>query len=114
MNDRNVGAFSFWKFPVENPPASIKKTAPSDQTFAVYQNPVNGYASMLVTLDRPDDISIELYDLLGRKVMTVVEDSLAAGSYKIPFALEPSFNRVLIARLRTSDRMESVQVLVAH
>jgi len=114
VNERGIGAFSFWRFPIESPQASVRSAAFSEETFAVYPNPITNYATFIISLEKDDNITIELFDLLGRKVKTVVEESLAAGTYKIPFEVESSFNRAMIARLRTSDGLRSVQVMIVR
>jgi serine protease AprX len=114
VNERGIGAFSFWRFPIDSPTASVKPIASSEEHFAVYPNPASNYASFIITLEKPDDVTIELYDLLGRKVKTVVEESLAAGTYKIPFQIENYFAQAMIARLRTSDGLQSLQVMTSR
>ncbi len=113
VNERGVGAFAFWHFPLEAP-ATVALKSESREQFAVYPNPVSAEAVFNITLTSDDEITIELYDLLGRKVTTIMESSLAAGSYKIPFFIEPSFPRMMIAHMRSSEGVRSLQVVLAR
>lgn len=113
VNERGVGAFSFWNFPLEAP-ASVAFRSESEEQFAVYPNPAITEAAFNITLTADDDISIELHDLLGRKITTIMESRLAAGSYKIPFVIEPTFSRVMIAHLRSSQGVKSLQFVTAR
>lgn len=46
-----------------------------------YPNPFNPQTIIKFSLAKRDDVRLDVYNLLGRKVRTLVEDQLAAGSY---------------------------------
>lgn len=48
-----------------------------------YPNPFNPTTSIQFALDAPRDVELAVYDVLGRRVATLVNDRLAAGTYKV-------------------------------
>lgn len=114
LNERGIGAFSFWRFPIDMPAASVSTFEAASRGFALFPNPATKHSTFTFSLDRDDHVSIELFDVLGRKISTVLDESFAAGTYKIPVDVTSSSKRVMIARLRTSDRLESLQFMVSR
>ncbi|MDR8391075.1 T9SS type A sorting domain-containing protein [Aliifodinibius sp. S!AR15-10] len=50
-----------------------------------YPNPFNPSTTIRYAIPRPLQVTLEVYDLLGQKVATLVDKQQSAGSYKIPF-----------------------------
>lgn len=113
VNERGAGAFSFWHFPIQGPAGVERTDIQVAEGFAVYPNPANRFSTFALTLDRDDEVTIELYDLLGRKLSTVLHEPLAAGSYNIPFIIERS-DQALIARLTTSELSRSLKFITTQ
>jgi hypothetical protein len=51
----------------------------------IFPNPFNGYASILVGLPEATDLKVNIYDVLGRKVSTLVYGPYSEGYHKIKF-----------------------------
>ena len=47
-----------------------------------YPNPFNGVSNFGFTISEPADVSLVIYDILGRKVGTLVNERLAPGTYR--------------------------------
>ncbi len=62
-----------------------------------YPNPTRGEASVVFTLEAPEDVSLTLYDLLGREVAVVAEGRREAGRH--------------VARVHTADLPSGVYLL---
>jgi hypothetical protein len=52
------------------------------QVAAVHPNPFNSGTTIEVQLDRPGPVSITIYDILGRRVRTIVDDIVARGTHQ--------------------------------
>jgi predicted acyl esterase len=50
-----------------------------------YPNPFNSSTTILFTLDRPMTVSLEVYDILGRRVAMLLHEDLPGGRYTVPF-----------------------------
>lgn len=50
-----------------------------------YPNPSNSKTKIRFGISRPGKVKLELYDIIGRKVMTIVEKYFEAGYYEIDF-----------------------------
>ena len=53
-----------------------------------YPNPCHSVTSIEFSLKRGGDISINLYDLSGRKIMTIVDEFMHPDNYKVTVSLE--------------------------
>jgi len=53
--------------------------------FQNYPNPFNNETTISFSLKEPDNIKLEVHDILGRKVSTLVDGYLQAGNHKINF-----------------------------
>lgn len=50
-----------------------------------YPNPFNPATTIEFELSAPDNVTLEVFDIVGRKVATLVNEHLAAGSYTVKF-----------------------------
>jgi hypothetical protein len=51
-----------------------------------YPNPFNPNTTIEYTLAKREKVTIDIYNLLGEKVLTLVNQFQAAGKYTVPFA----------------------------
>ncbi len=62
---------------------------PNDfQLLQNYPNPFNSSTTILFTLDRPMTVSLEVYDILGRRVAKLLYEDLPGGRYTVPFVAD--------------------------
>lgn len=52
-----------------------------------YPNPFNPETIILYTLSATSDVSLKIYDVLGRVVATLVDHQQSAGMYRVPFSI---------------------------
>ena len=50
-----------------------------------YPNPFNPSTEIEFSIKKAGDVSLKVYDLLGREVRTLVDEDMAAGTYKVRF-----------------------------
>jgi hypothetical protein len=84
-----VSSFSEFAFGSSTNPlsADINKSA-SPQTFKLeqnYPNPFNPTTVIAYQLPTSSDVRLEVFDMLGRSVSTLVRATQSAGTYRVPF-----------------------------
>lgn len=67
-----------------------------------YPNPFNPTTTINYAIARPGEVRLEVFDLLGRKVSTLVNSNRVAGSYTVNFNASGLSSGVYIYRLQTS------------
>lgn len=50
----------------------------------VYPNPLSQHSNIRFTLEQTADVSAEIYDTLGRKIQSIANTTMDAGTYEIP------------------------------
>jgi hypothetical protein len=70
-----------------------------------YPNPFNPQTSIRFGLPAEDRVRIDIYDVLGRKVMTLTDQRYQAGFHSVQFNGQSMSSGVYFYRLITSDRV---------
>jgi len=70
-----------------------------------YPNPFNSYTSIVFSIPENKQVSLQIYDLTGKKVLTLVNSFLIAGKYEISFNAENLSSGVYYYKLLTSDKL---------
>jgi len=70
-----------------------------------YPNPFNPTTTISFDVPVASDISIAVYDLLGRQVRTLVNASQSAGRHQVTFDASGLTSGLYIVRMRTGDRV---------
>ncbi|MBP3193927.1 T9SS type A sorting domain-containing protein [Natronogracilivirgula saccharolytica] len=75
-----------------------------------YPNPFN--PTTLISYDLPEtsNVRLEVYDLLGRKVATLVNDQMEAGSHEVLFDATNLASGIYIFRITTSQFTKTRQM----
>ncbi len=88
-NGTNHLASGFWSLPInlitsveEIPSAVVPREFRLDQNFP---NPFNPSTTIQFALPKNADVTVKLFDLLGREVATLVDEEFAPGEYKLLF-----------------------------
>jgi hypothetical protein len=83
------------------------------QIESAYPNPFNDRADVVATVDRDQFVRVAVYDLLGRRVLTLFDGAMEAGvRHVIPIAGDALAPGVLVVRMEGEST--SAQRLVAH
>jgi hypothetical protein len=70
-----------------------------------YPNPFNPSTTIVFDVPSASELSIVVYDLLGRQVKTLVSGSIAAGRHEATFDATGLTSGLYIVRMRTGDRV---------
>jgi hypothetical protein len=77
-----------------------------------YPNPFNSATTISFSLSAPGDATLEIFDILGRKVQTLQQGYLAAGEYTLTWNAHDSPSGVYFYRLRAGDNTETQRCLL--
>ncbi len=75
-----------------------------------YPNPFNTETSISFSLSVPGHVNLDIYDILGRKVTTLVSQYKPAGEYTINWQAENYVTGIYMARLSTCNNTQSINL----
>jgi len=82
------------------------------RTLSAWPNPFNPTLSLRFELDREALVSLEIFDLAGRRVATLVHDRLSEGSHRLTWQAEDQASGIYLARLRVDGAPTGSEKLV--
>ena len=96
--DKGVSVFSYV-------PSSVKKIEPADYKFRLtnYPNPFNMETTIIFQLTNAGHVTLTIYDLLGRKMTTLVNEYKPQGTYDIKFDASNLASGVYLYKLHAQD-----------
>jgi hypothetical protein len=77
-----------------------------------YPNPFNGSTEISFTLNEPQSVNLSIYDLLGRKTQTLVDNYLPAGTNRIVFDASVYPSGVFFYRLEAGGISQSRRMVL--
>ena len=80
--------------------------------FTVYPNPVATDAWISIQLQKPERISIQVFDMNGRLVRTFIDQQMNAGAIKMPLDLKQLDGGSYIVQMRSRNARVNKQILV--
>jgi flagellar hook assembly protein FlgD len=108
---------------VENPSVTLQseggplKVAPRSvpDEFALessYPNPVSGQATIEYAVPEQSEVTVEVYDVLGRRVATLVDGEKKAGGYSVQIDANDLSSGTYFYRMRAADFTETRRLVV--
>jgi hypothetical protein len=79
-----------------------------------FPNPGQHRATVRYTLPRAQDVTIALYDVLGRRVRTLVQDQKAAGRYEQTVDLSGLSSGAYFLRMRAGNTTRTQRLTVVR
>ncbi len=77
-----------------------------------YPNPFNPATQIVFGLPKATRVSLEVFNLLGQKVATLIDETRAAGSYTVSFDGKGLSSGVYFYRLAAGDRLMSKKMIL--
>lgn len=77
-----------------------------------YPNPFNPTTTISFGLPIGDEVSLKIFDVLGREVTTLIDSKLAPGEYEVTFNAQNLASGVYFYRLKTSDFLKTRKMLL--
>jgi len=108
LTPRRTGDFEGYLF--TNEPVN-----PTPKQFALaqnYPNPFNPITMIRYELPERADVSLKVYDILGREVATLVNATQGQGSYQVPFNASTLSSGVYFYRLKAGSFMQTKKMLL--
>jgi hypothetical protein len=79
-----------------------------------FPNPVDGSTTIRFAMSRTESVRLEVFDLLGRRVGTLVDGSLPARVHEIEYDARDLSSGVYLYRLTAGGRVETRRMLVVR
>ncbi len=86
----------------------VKDKAHNPEAFALYQNypnPFNPVTTIKFSIPKESEVTLNVYDVLGRRVQTLVNKKLSAGLHKVTFNGENLSSGVYFYRLKFGNKI---------
>jgi hypothetical protein len=77
-----------------------------------YPNPFNPQTTIEFAVPRPSQVTLKIYDLLGREVATLVDEKLEPGEYKVTFDAGGLASGVYVYRIRAEGFVKSRKLML--
>lgn len=71
---------------------------------STYPNPFTDHTTIHFAVDQTEHVTLDIYDMLGRRVTTLVDDRYTPGTYEIPFNATALSSGVYLYRLTLNKR----------
>lgn len=94
--------------------AAEKATPAESKLIGTYPNPFRSEATIAYALADESDVQLTVYDMLGRKVRTLVDERQSAGRKKATLQARSLASGVYLFRLRIGDRLETGRLVHVH
>lgn len=85
---------------------------PNDFALVAYPNPFNATTTLQFTLSQSSPVSLKVFDLLGREVATIVNDTREAGTHEVAFDGTSFSSSIYFARLETPQASRVTRLLL--
>jgi hypothetical protein len=77
-----------------------------------YPNPFNASTTISFSLSEQQDVTLTVYDLLGRKIVKLIENEKRAGSQQVTFNASDLSSGVYFYRLQAGDKEETRRMVL--
>lgn len=77
-----------------------------------YPNPFNSSTTVSFNLDKKDNVKLNVYNTLGQKVKSVIDDKLDVGSHQITINMNDMTSGLYFCRLEMNERVEVKKILL--
>ncbi len=78
----------------------------------LYPLPARNHVRIDINLGKPTPLTVDVYDLLGRQVVRLREDLLAAGSLQIDWLPGDLVSGLYLVRIQTGQRVETKKLVL--
>jgi hypothetical protein len=106
----NSGIYEFVNIPTDV--AEDGPTLPTTPTLSQnYPNPFNPSTTIKFTLATPAEVSLDVFNLMGQKIVTLVDEPLGAGLHEVTFDASGYASAIYFYRL-TAGEFRQVRKMV--
>lgn len=98
-----------------NPPSAVEAVDAVPATFALsqnYPNPFNPSTTFQFAITKSSHVVLEVFNVLGQPVATLVDESLTPGTYKMKFDASALSSGVYLYRLTAGDFTQTMKMVL--
>ena len=77
-----------------------------------YPNPFNPTTTIKYSIPKEENVTIKIFDILGRKIKTLINDEKPAGNYKVEFDGSNLSSGVYFYQIKAGDNIETRKMLL--
>jgi hypothetical protein len=96
---------------IQQQPTEVEPTINATE-FSAYPNPTTGKLNLNFTLPTESHVTVNVWDMTGRSVMTQDFENQSEGGHRLELNLESMSDGMYLVRLKTLDGQKSIRVLV--
>lgn len=97
-------------------PTDIKSNKPvlskSYQLYQNYPNPFNPTTKISFSIPKRSNVELKIYDILGRKISTLMNEEKTAGSYEVKFNASKLSSGIYFYQLKSGNFIETMKMLM--
>jgi hypothetical protein len=98
-----------------NPPSAVEKVDAVPATFSLnqnYPNPFNPSTTLEYSISKGSHVTLEVFNVLGQSVARLVNEELAAGTYRTSFDASRMSSGVYLYRLKAGDFVQTKKMVL--
>ena len=112
-SSRGVGALIFWHFPIDNWKSGVDNIPNiTEIVLEAIPNPAKNTSLIRFSTPIQEVVSLCVYDVLGRKVQTLIDSKLPAGNHEISFAANDFPAGEYLCRLQVGERTATKKIIL--
>jgi hypothetical protein len=93
-------------------PLRLENESEDENSFELYPNPLSSVSVISFSLARNANVEIELFDLAGRRIKTITDESMEAGDHEIALRPEQLSAGLYLLRIKIDDESSLVKAIV--
>lgn len=109
LDNKDIMLYEEWSMDAED--FSISEIPDALTLYQNYPNPFNPTTHIKYSLPGDSHVTLEVFDILGRKVMTLVNEIQAAGLYGVDFDATGLSSGMFIYRIQAENHIETKHML---
>jgi hypothetical protein len=121
INSKNLGGIGIWALSYEGAYKEVWNTinnafyaslSENNQIIKIYPNPVDGMAEIQFAIVNKTDVSLKIFDMLGKEIIVLFNGKLEAGFHSEIFNSVPLAGGIYLCVLRTGKKSSTSKIIV--
>ena len=78
----------------------------------LFPNPISNSLTLDYTIAKDSQISINLYDMMGKEIKNLLNQYVSAGNYKTEFEVNNLLSGIYLISLKTNGNIDNKQLII--